>query len=122
MKNAFRIVVTLEPPFPAIRAWSFGERWNGWEVPYFEYKEAKRVATELGRDGNRTVFNGGTFRTFNEHDVEPSPEDLAQIENRYLWTDWERLSIQTEAGEKEVFHLGGFIWRKVLTVHEGGRA
>ena len=48
--------ITVSMPFAdegsvsekGIEAWSFGEKWNGWAVPYFEKVRASQVAKDMG--------------------------------------------------------------------------
>lgn len=117
---AARIRVTFSAsdfPFSVIRAWSFGEHWNGWEVPYFEYREAKRVATALTQDGLVTIYDSPTdsFYSFTEDGSEPTQDDYNRLHDAELWYDWTPVTIETPEGPKKTWSIGGmaFTWELV---------
>lgn len=119
---ARRIHVTFEAAhrFPTIRGWSFGELWNGWEVPYFEYREAKKVATALTQDGMVTIYDAPTdsFYSFAHGEgSEPTQAEFNRIHDKNLWYDWEPVTIQTTEGSKKAWSIGGmaFTWEQSLS-------
>lgn len=92
-----------------LRAWTFGETFGRWEVPYFEYREAKRVATTF--DAATDTFY--TYIGANE----PSEEDFARLgdPDDPDWVIWEPSVIDTPEGPKKVWSAaaGIFTWERV---------
>jgi hypothetical protein len=121
-KVAVPIEVTLPfPRFPVIKAWSFGEKKSGYEVPYFEYPEAKRVATLLLQHGAFTLIDSlssreTTIYTYRDYGV---PPDEAYPPGEPEWGVWEEQWIDTSKGEKKTWAIGAgeassdFQWKKV---------
>lgn len=118
-RAAFRIQVTFEAGhrFPTVRGWSFGDTWNGWEVPHFEYREAKKVATALTHDGMVTIYDSPTdsFYSFAEgNGAEPTQAEYNRLHEKELWYQWEPATIATSEGQKKTWSIGGqaFTWEQ----------
>lgn len=122
-KVAVAIEVTLPLPrvrgqFPAIKAWSFGDKKGGYELPYFEYPEAKRVVTLLLQNGMFALIDGFSSRnkmtiyTFREYGV---PPDDAYPPGEPQWGVWDEERIATPKGEKDTWAIGAgeLQWKKV---------
>jgi len=116
-KVAVPITVTLPMNrFPTIKAWSFGEKKGGHEVPYFEYPEAKRVAVLLGQQGTYTLIDNVsremTIYTYREYGV---PPDDAYPPGEPDWGVWDEQWIETQKGEKKTWAVGAgdLQWKKV---------
>ena len=114
---ASRLSVTFEAghDFPTVRGWSFGELWNGWEVPYFEYREAKKVATALTRDGMVTIYDApsDSFYSYAEgQGIEPTQAEYNRLHDKNLWYQWDPVTIETTEGTKKAWSIGGmsFTW------------
>jgi len=87
--------------------WYFqSQDWNGFKVPYFEYKEAREVIEWIGTDTENysigTLY-GGKLSDKGWWYSEPgnAPADRTVVTGQ---------KIQTTDGEKEVWAIGGFEW------------
>jgi len=117
LKVAVPIEVTLPyQRFPVIKAWSFGEKSGKfYEVPYFEYPEAKRVAVLLIEHGTFTLIDSlgrdMTVYTYREYGV---PPDSAYPPGEPDWGVWGEKWIDTQKGEKKTWAIGAreFQWKK----------
>jgi len=122
-KVAVPIEVTLPiHRFPVIKAWSFGDKKGGYEVPHFEYPEAKRVAVLLGKQGTFTLIDNVSSRdiviyTYRDYGV---PPDDAYPPGEPDWGVWEEEWIVTKGngngtGEKKTWAIGAgeLHWKKV---------
>lgn len=75
-----KIRVTLDGDFPVFTAWSSGEKWNGFEVPYFEYGEAQQVAEAARRAKIASVRFDSMRRAFvTRIERDPPRYDSAQL-------------------------------------------
>jgi len=104
-----------ESPFPAGRifqGFSRGELWNGWEMPFFEYREAKRVAGELYRLHGYVVPFSNETRSFYMHNEQGLPEesDYAAMDDRNIWSEIPMETIATSNGIKSVWSFDGLTW------------
>ena len=84
-KIAKKIKVTIDDE-NSFYAWTFGDTWNGFEVPYFEKAEADKVAKSIGGSFDR-VSRDFIFETFFKSNV-----------------------INTDEGQKEVWPIGAYSW------------
>jgi len=100
----------------ALDAYSFGERWNGFECPYFTREQANRVLGAFNASGIVTVYSLETdaFYTWYQSDSETPPEALKQLENEELWERWDRQNIPTDSGTLAAWPIGAFsyTWMK----------
>jgi len=98
---------------PTFDAWSFGDLWNGFLVPEFEYRVAKQVAANSVLV---TIFDPDTdsFYTFAPYPRDPEPEEFSQLDDNELWLKWEPREIQTTDGPKKTWSIGGmaFTWEE----------
>jgi hypothetical protein len=72
-------------------AWVVEESTNGWGVPFFEKKEADRVAT----------IHACTYNP---------ADDTYQFKQDDVVEDFEGLEIETPEGPKKVYSIGGGTW------------
>jgi hypothetical protein len=72
MKQAYFYIPENIPPVKGI---SFGDRWNGWECPYFTIEGVKQILAYTG-EGHDMDYDDGTYYSFDEGQViEESVED-----------------------------------------------
>lgn len=93
--------------------WYFqGQDWNGFKVPYFEYKEAREVIESLEGLSVGRLY-GGKLSDKGWWYAEPgtAPADRTVITGQ---------KIQTTDGEKEVWSIGGFEWTWSLKDEQAG--
>jgi hypothetical protein len=111
-RQAARIRVTFDGDFPVVSAWGFGEHWNGWDVPYFEYRDAKKVATALTQGGTVTIYDAPTdsFYSFVAGDTEPTQDEYNRLHDEELWYAWAPVTIETPEGSKKTWSIGGMAY------------
>jgi hypothetical protein len=106
---------------PVFYGWSLGEKWNGWEVVYFEYREARKVASYIEEaDGYTIIFDDQSFFIWNEHDTAPTDEEYRWLDDKELWTEipadflWvtDAGPAAADHGQKKVWEFSGFVWQE----------
>lgn len=95
--EASLIQVSLEESAP-IPAWSFGDLWNGFAVPWFD-------ATQL--DAALSTLTEGRFLSRRTESGAESFDDCADPPR---WIPWEQTEISTTEGSKRVWSFGGLCW------------
>ncbi len=90
IKTAEKIRVTIDDE-QVFNAWSFGEEWNNWAVPYFEKEEADKVVA---------VHNCLYNQAIDSYEYEQD----GQVDT------FESLTIKTEEGDKKVYAIGSGEW------------
>jgi hypothetical protein len=65
MKQAYFYIPENIPPVKGI---TFGDRWNGWECPYFTIEGVKQILAYTG-EGHDMDYDDGTYYSFDEGQV-----------------------------------------------------
>ena len=93
-----------------VPAWTRGEYWNGWLVPYFTADQTLAACNLLASGGAETLYDATTdaFYTWHQSDT-PVPEDArSRLHDPDLWGRWDWTTIETPEGVLKVWSLGGF--------------
>ena len=111
------ILVTLEMLNEAVPAYSRGERWNGWECPFFTKAQAERLA----RAWNTAAVPGVT--TWSRYDVTADEWLFYDSESGEDVPMRARGMNETIDGvpDTRVYHVGGFTWCWIKTTEGRNR-
>lgn len=83
----------------AFNGYTFGDLWNGWECPHFEFETAMEVARFSNEGGGYMSSYDKETDTFYFYD--PASDETETYTGEI---------IPTERGEKKVYALGAYCW------------
>lgn len=86
------------------KAWSTGQHWNGWEIPYFEFEEAMKYA----KDAGNTVYDPERDAFITTHEGSDDPPDV----------DEATIILVRGRGPLKVYSIGGGSWTWSLAPEE----
>jgi hypothetical protein len=93
----------IEDWFGPFEGWTAGQRWNGWECPYFEFDTALRMVDAW----NRTAFGDEAYQA--QYDEE---RDAFCFRDGGL-EEWDCFGAQMMESEEKVikvYPIGAFCW------------
>lgn len=93
----------IEDWFGPFEGWTTGQRWNGWECPYFELDTAIRMVDAW----NNKAFDGEEYQA--RYDEE---QDAFYFRDGGLeeWDCFGAKTIETEGKTIKVYPIGAFCW------------
>ena len=94
---------TIEDWFGLFEGWTAGQRWNGWECPYFEFDTAIRMVDAW----NNAAFSGEAYQARYDEERDAFCFRDGGLEE---WDCFGAQTIEIEGKTIKVYPIGAFCW------------